>query len=407
VSIRSTIFHGQESVMTDHAELWNLAETEKKDLIGFAQQLVRTPSMPGEEAEMAVLLQRKMEQLGYDDVWRDKVGNVIGRIGGDSGPSLMLNGHMDHVDVGDEALWPHPPFGGEIHQGKIWGRASVDMKGALAAMIYAGALAKRSGRRLPGDVFVSGVVQEEVGGLGSRYLAKTLPVDRVIVGEASQNELRRGQRGRVELNVRLEGRSVHASMPDLGVNPHFSMARFLGNLPLMEMESDPDYGRSSVAPTRIHSEPGSANVTPSSLHLVLDWRNIPGEQPEQVAVKLKAALDEDLQPGCEGQVAVAMKELVSYTGFQMTYPDTFPSFTTAADDPWVVRTRSVLEAVWGREVEVGTWRFATDGGHFALEGAAVLGFGPGDDAVVHTVDECLPVEQLVEGAAGYLALCLA
>jgi acetylornithine deacetylase/succinyl-diaminopimelate desuccinylase-like protein len=57
-------------------------------------------------------------------------------------------------------------------------------------------------------------------------------------------------------------------------------------------------------------------------------------------------------------------------------------------------------------VEVGTWRFATDGGHFAATGATVLGFGPGDDTVVHTVKECLPVEQLVEAAVGYLALCL-
>jgi acetylornithine deacetylase/succinyl-diaminopimelate desuccinylase-like protein len=141
--------------------------------------------------------------------------------------------------------------------------------------------------------------------------------------------------------------------------------------------------------------------------LVLDWRNIPGERPEQIQDTLQAVADQSLQPGCEGQIRVAMKELVSYTGFRMVYPDTFPSFTTAEDDPWLVRTKSALEAVWAREVEVGTWRFATDGGHFAAAGAAVLGFGPGDDAVVHTVGECLPVEQLVESVAGYLALCVA
>jgi acetylornithine deacetylase/succinyl-diaminopimelate desuccinylase-like protein len=196
-------------------------------------------------------------------------------------------------------------------------------------------------------------------------------------------------------------------MPHLGVNPHFSMARFLSELTLIEMASDPDYGRSSVAPTRIYSEPRSANITPSRLHLVLDWRNVPGEQPEQIAAKLRAAAEKGLQPGCEAQITVALKELASYTGFRMVYPDTFPSFTTVAHDPWLARARSVLEAVWDREVEVGTWRFATDGGHFAAAGATVLGFGPGDDAVVHTVDERLPVEQLVESAAGYLGLCLA
>jgi succinyl-diaminopimelate desuccinylase len=393
--------------MTDHDKPRELVEEERENLIGFAQRLIQTPSMPGEEGEVAKLLQHQMEQLGYDEVWRDEAGNVIGQVGGGTGPSLMLNGHMDHVDAGEPIHWRRPPFGGEIHGGQLWGRASVDMKGALAAMVYAGGLAKRFGRMLPGDVYVSGVVQEEVGGLGSRYLAQSLPVDRVIVGEASGNELRRGHRGRVELNVRFEGRSVHASMPDLGVNPHFSMARFLSHLPLMEMASDPDYGRSSVAPTTIHSEPRSANITPSSLRLVLDWRNIPGERPEELIANLEAVAAQSVLPGCKWQITVALKELVSYTGFQMTYPDTFPSFTTAEDDPWLVRSRSSLEAIWNRTVEVGTWRFATDGGHFAAAGATVLGFGPGDDAVVHTVEERLPVDQLVESAVGYLALCLA
>jgi putative selenium metabolism hydrolase len=319
----------------------------------------------------------------------------------------MLNGHMDHVDAGERARWRHPPFGGEIHGGQLWGRGSVDMKGALAAMVYAGALAKRMGGMLPGDVYVSGAVQEEVGGLGSRYLAKTLPVDRVIVGEASRNGIRRGHRGRVELNARFEGRSVHASMPDLGVNPHFSLARFLENLPSMKMASDPEYGCSSVAPTGIHSEPRGANITPSSVHLVLDWRNIPGERPEAIVGMLEAVAAQALQPGCQAQISVALKELSSYTGFQMTYPDTFPSFTTAANDPWLVQTKSILEKIWAREVDVGTWRFATDGGHFAAAGARVLGFGPGDDAVVHTFEECLPIEQLVESTVGYSALCLA
>lgn len=281
------------------------------------------------------------------------------------------------------------------------------MKGALAAMVYAGGLARELGVSLPADLYVSGVVQEEVGGLGSRHLAATLPVDRVIVGEASRNGLRRGHRGRVELDARFDGRSVHASMPDLGVNPHFSMARFLSNLPLMEMASDPDYGRSSVAPTRTTSEPESANVTPSTLRLTLDWRNIPGEHPEQITAKLQALASQSREPGCQVEITVAVKELASYTGFRMRYPDEFPSFTTQADHQWLVQSRSVLEAVWSRQVDVGTWRFATDGGHFAAAGATVLGFGPGDDSVVHTEEERLPVEELVESAVGYLALCLA
>jgi putative selenium metabolism hydrolase len=390
----------------DYTELWSLVEAHREDLVVFAQRLVQTHSMPGQEAQVAAMIQAEMEGLGYDKVWLDEVGNVVGRIEGGAGASLMFNGHMDHVDAGDPERWPHPPFGGEIHDGELWGRGAVDMKGALAAMVFAAGLAKKLGRPLGGDLYVSAVVQEEVGGLGARHLARTMPVERVIIGEASDNHLRRGHRGRVELGVHLYGRSVHASMPDLGINPHFSMARFVAGLRAMEMAADRDYGVSTVAPTRAASEPESANVTPSDLHLVLDWRNVPGESPNEIVAKVDALLKRSLESGCQGRVEIATKELVSHTGFRMGYLDTFPSFTTPVEHPWLVEAQTALEAALGRRVEVGTWPFATDGGHFAAAGTTVLGFGPGDDAVVHTVKERLPIEQLVESVVGYMALGL-
>ncbi len=390
----------------DYARLWKLVEMQREPLVHFAQRLVQTPSPSGREKDVAALLQAEMVRLGYDEVWNDEVGNVIGRIKGGGGASRMFSGHMDHVDAGDPQQWRHPPFGGEIYDGELWGRASADMKGALAAMVYAGALVKRLGVSLPGDLYVSGSVQEEVGGLGARHLSAEMPPVRVVIGEASGNQLRRGHRGRVELNARFEGRSVHASMPHLGVNPHLSLARFVTGLQALEMAAVAEYGASTVVPTRVVSEPGSANVTPSAIHLVLDWRNIPGEGTDQILAKLEALLDSSLEPGCQGRVEVATKALASYTGFQMEYPDTFPSFTTPADHPWLAEAKAALVAALGRDVEVGTWRFATDGGHFAAAGATVLGFGPGDDAVVHTVEERLPVDQLVESVVGYMALSL-
>lgn len=388
------------------SELRRLAASYRPELIGFAQLLVQTPSLSGQEAHVAALVEAEMQRLGYDTVWVDEVGNVIGRVTGGDGPSLMLNGHMDHVDAGDPARWRHPPFGGTIHDGELWGRGAADMKGALAAMVYAGGLVKKLGRMLPGDLYVSAVVQEEVGGLGARHLARTLRVDRAVVGEASGNELRRGHRGRVELNARFEGRSVHASMPHLGINPHFTMARFLGRLQGLSMASDPEYGSSTVAPTRVASEPASANITPATLRLVLDWRNIPSESPDQIVSALEAVLAESLLPGCKGEIGIASKELTSYTGFELSYPDVFPSFSTAEDHSWLQSARSVLVEALGRNVELGIWRFATDGGHLAKAGTVVLGLGPGDDSVVHTVEERVGVDELVESLVGYVALSL-
>lgn len=390
----------------DRTKLWELVEIHRQDLVTFAQRLVQTQSLPGQEAQVAALIQAEMESLGYDRVWLDEVGNVVGQLEGGPAASLMFNGHMDHVHAGESGQWLYPPFEGEIHDGALWGRGAADMKGALAAMIYAGGLVKKLNRPLRGDLYVSATVQEEVGGLGARHLARTLPVARVIVGEASDNQLRRGHRGRVELCVCFHGRSVHASMPELGINPHFSMGRFVAGLQAMEMACDSDYGVSTVAPTRVLSAPESGNVTPSDLSLTLDWRNVPGENPDEIVAKLGELLEDSLGAGCQGRVEIAMKDLVTHTGSEMEYADTFPSFTTPEEHPWLTEARTALEAALGRGVEVGIWPFATDGGHFAAAGATVLGFGPGDDSVVHTVEERLPVDQMVESVVGYIALSL-
>lgn len=388
----------------DYAQIWSLAESWRGELVSFAQKVVQTPSLPGQEGDVADLLVSEMARLAYDKVWVDDAGNVIGYIAGGDGPSLMLNGHMDHVDAGDPGHWAHPPFAGLVHDGELWGRGVTDMKGALVAMVYAGGLVKRLGTLPPADLYVTGVVQEEVGGLGAQHLARSLPVARAVVGEASSNHLRRGHRGRMGWVARFEGRSVHASMPHLGINPHPSMARFVSALASLSMDADPDYGVSTVAPTRVTSEPWSANVTPAALHLILDWRNIPSEGPDEIQTKLDSLLSRSLAPDCQGRVELMTRELATYTGFQMSYPDAFPSFTTAADHPWLVQAQGALAAALKREVEVGVWPFATDGGHFAAAGTTVIGFGPGDASVVHTVQERLSVEQLVESAVGYAAL---
>jgi putative selenium metabolism hydrolase len=397
---------GEVKRMARGETLWSIVRANREGLIAFAQQVVRTKSLPGEEGQVASLIQEHMRKLGYNAVWVDEVGNVIGRIDGGEGPSVMLNGHMDHVHASDPGLWPHPPYGGEIHEGELWGRGSVDMKGALVAMVYAGGALKTSGLVPPGDVFVSGVVQEEVGGLGARHLSRSLPVDRAVVGEASGNQLRRGHRGRIELRARFEGRSVHASMPDKGVNPHYSMARFVTGLDSLRMADDPVFGVSTVAPTVISCEPASRNVTPTRLEVVLDWRNIPREREEEITSKLEVLLERSLGKGCSGRVGVATKALTTYTGYEMTYRDCFPSFTTDAKAPYLLEAKRALQGLLERPVEVDIWPFATDGGHFAAGGATVIGFGPGDAALVHTADERLPLTELEESVVGYAGLCL-
>jgi putative selenium metabolism hydrolase len=320
----------------------------------------------------------------------------------------MFNGHLDHVDPGNPDEWPYPPYGGEIHDGRLWGRGVADMKGPLAAMVYAvGALA-RTGPRPSGDIYVAGVVQEEVGGLGTKKLVQTVTPDVAVVGEATSNQLARGHRGRIELVVRVRGKSVHASVPEQGVNPHAVLARFMQRLEGLELRQDETFGRSSVAPTTYFTDQESSNVLPGEAYLHLDWRNLPGEGAEEVLKQLLPVLQGCLAEveGSQGEVTLHTRDLRTYTGRTDSFPDVFPSYSLAADHPLVREARGILERTLSRPVEVVIWSFATDGGHLMQAGVPTVGFGPAEAAELHTVGESVGLEMLQEGMLGYAALAL-
>ena len=382
-----------------------LTDQHWDDLVRFAQRLVQTPSLPGEEGQVAALVQAEMERLGYDEVRVDQAGNVVGTMrGDDDGSSLLLNTHMDHVAVGDPARWPHPPFGAEIHDGAMWGRATVDIKGPLAAQVYAVAALKGAGYRFPADVHVAAVVMEEVGGLGTITLLEWLRADIALIGEPSNLRLARGHRGRVELHATVHGRAAHASVPHLAVNPHYSLARFLGQVAALSMVEEGEFGASSVAPTLYSTDNTSANVIPQEATVVLDYRNVPSDTPERVQARLNDALQSCLDAEARGEVVIAERRLKAYTGYEQVLPAIFPSFVTPADHPAVQTGQAALAQTLDETGSVMIWRFATDGGHTAAAGIPTIGFGPGDDRLAHTVMEHLPLAHLRAGCAGTIAL---
>lgn len=386
------------------------AAANQAALIDFTQRIVRIPSMPGHEGDVAAVIQAEMETLGYDEVWRDEAGNIIGKVNGGDGPTVLLNGHMDHVDPGPAEGWPYPPFSGQIVDGELWGRASVDMKGPVAAMIYGTALFKQLDLTPPGDILMTVAVMEEIGGLGSQYLASTLQADAAICGEPSRNILRRGHRGRVELTLTFKGKSIHASVPHLGINPHYDVAHFLTQLPTLTMVSEEPLGQSSVTPTLYQTDQTSRNVSPGEVRLTLDWRNVAAETPEQIVAKVQQLADDCLRAtDSQGQVSVQVTtdDLTTYSGLKKSFPALFPSFLLPETHAVVQTAHETVVELLSRDDGVTVWQFATDGGHLMAAGIPTIGFGPGDELLPHTNQERINLTQMEEAVAAYAALTLA
>jgi succinyl-diaminopimelate desuccinylase len=389
----------------DVGRLRELARAQDSRLVAFAQRLIQTRSLPGEEGDAARLVRSEMESLGYDETWIDEVGNVVGVIRGTGGGrSVMFNTHLDHVDVGDVSGWPFPPYEGKIADGVLWGRGAVDIKGPTAAQVYGLALLKQAGAALPGDVYVAGAVQEEVGGLGSLELARTTRTDRAVIGEASHNELRRGHRGRIELIARITGRACHASAPERGINPHYSLAGFLSALREVDSLEDPFLGPETFAPTLLFTDQTSANVVPGEVRLHIDWRTVPQRGPEDIRSEVARRLERALLDGAAGEVSIKELRLRAYTGVERELPAAFPSLAIEESDPMLALARSALEDVFGHPVPVGRWTFATDGGHLFAAGIPCIGFGPGDERLAHTNQEHVALADLSAAAIGNAVL---
>lgn len=380
------------------------AEKVRDDVVDFCQRLIQTPSLPGAEEKIAAIIQAEMEKLDYDEVWTDAAGNVIGLLRGKSGPSLMFNCHMDHVDPGDPTRWPVPPYGGKIVDDAIWGRGSVDIKGPLAAQVYGVSLLRAVGGEPAGDTYVTAVVMEEVGGIGTQALLETIQPDFAVVGEPSNLGVARGHRGRVELIARVRGRAVHASAPDRGINPHYDLARFLIALQDLEMRTSADFGASTVAPTLYNTDQVSPNVVPGEAWVHLDWRNIPEESLEEIKSRLEETLSDCLNPESEGFVVIPKHTFDTYTGYTLTAPANFPSFGLPADHPLVMTAKQTLDQALNRNTPVMVWHFATDGGHLMAAGIPTIGFAPGDESLAHTSDEHIEIDDLMAAVAGNSAL---
>lgn len=373
--------------------------------LDFLKRLIQTPGLPGEEGDVARLVRQEMERLGYDEVSVDDAGNVIGLLRGrGEAPSVMFNTHLDHVDAGDPASWPYPPFEGVIADEKVWGRGASDIKGPLAAQVYGVARLVRDATPPPGDVYVTAVVQEECGGLGARHLVTHLRPDLIVVGEPSSNELRRGHRGRTEAVLHVRGRSAHASAPERGVNPLDVVANFIVGLRDLEMRRHPGLGTSSVATTIIRTDQTSANVIPGEAWLTCDWRNVAGERDEDVRTALQSVADASVIDGAEANVEIPKHTFVSYTGLSMEMAANNPPYSLPEDHPVLRAAQRVLREPLGAAPPIDVWGFATDGGHFADAGLTVIGFAPGDESVVHTTHEHIDVAEIEEALVGYAAL---
>jgi len=379
---------------------------QEKPLIGFLRDIVALPSLSGQEEAVVRRVAREMEAVGFDEVVIDPLGNVLGRIG--NGPRVIaFDAHLDTVDVTDRDQWECDPFTGKLEDGKVFGRGAVDQKAGMAGMVYAGAVMKELDLLDGLQVWMVGsIMEEDCDGLCWHHIRqeKTLTPELVVSTEPTGLRLNRGQRGRMEIRVRVKGRSCHGSMPHLGDNAIYRITPAVRAIEELNerLKEDPFLGKGTCTVTWIGSQGPSLCAVPDQAEFHIDRRLTTGETRESALAEVEAAMS---TAGVDAEVFILQYEEKSWTGLVYPMEKYYPTWVLDEGHPALAAAGRAFTRVTDRRPEVSRWTFSTNGVAITgLHGVPCFGFGPGQEDIAHTANEFVPVEDVLTACAFYAAL---
>jgi putative selenium metabolism hydrolase len=385
------------------------AEASRAAVTELLRDLIATPSLSTDEGAVTKRLLHEAATLGADESRIDDRGNFVARFGTGS-RVLLFDSHIDTVDIGDRSEWsrdPFEPFLERLASGNIiHGRGASDNKAGIAAMLHGAALWKS----LSADdvsLWVVGSVQEEAcDGLSLYELLTSDGFPRpeaVVLGEATNGQVFRGNRGRIEAYVRVHGQSCHASAPERGSNPVTALAPVIQGIDRLNrsLSSESFLGKGTIALTKIECATPSLNAVPGSATLFVDRRLSEEESPEHALAELRALVAE---LGVDADVEVLEYESVSYTGARMGQTKEFPTWVNPAEHPLTVAGVLATEYTSRPRTDTSHWVFSTNGvASMGKLGIPTIGYGPANEIHAHTAHDQCPQDDLVDALRWYAA----
>ena len=375
-----------------------LSHIDEAEAIAFLQDLIRTKSIspPGDCREVAQVYADKLradgiraEILALEEIRT----SALGYLGNGNGPTVALHAHIDTMPIQEPDQWNYEPFGGEVVDGRIYGRGSGDCKGSAAAQVIAALALKRANVELDGTLIVAGVADEERHGeAGTEWLREAghLVPDMIVVGEQTENKICIGERGICWLELTVKGEGAHGAMPWNGVSAITGMARVIDALqkelmPRLASKKHPYLPPSSLNIGTIEGGE-QTNIVPSSCTIRIDRRIHPDESYEGV----RKQIEDVAQAALAGIAGISCEVRVFHTGGARVYTD--------PDAGFVKTMAGAARDLRGKDVKLTGYMQGSDARFYAEDGIPIVIFGPGDPKYGHAPNEHISVAELVEAA---------
>jgi acetylornithine deacetylase len=311
--------------------------------------------------------------------------NLIARVAGGDGPSVVFEAHLDTVEIANMQI---PPFDPALRDGKVYGRGSCDCKASLSAMMVALEQVMERGTP-PGEIILAATADEEAHFGGVKRLVETgFRADGAVVGEPTRLDLIVAHKGALRVKITCSGRAAHSSDPSQGDNAIYHMGRVLqavqaygqqlADRPRHELVGDPTISVGVI------SGGLAVNIVPDRCEIAVDRRVTPLETVEQVELELRQWLEERLE-GVPWEMSVMLAD---------------GPLDGSGDSGIARRCAVALDRVTGSHT-VGGVQYGTDASKFAAAGTPAVVLGPGSIAQAHTAIEWVEVAQVEQAVEVY------
>ncbi|MFN8675669.1 MAG: M20 family metallopeptidase [Thermomicrobiales bacterium] len=382
-----------------------LAAIDADETIAFLQSLVRVPSVnpPGDVVEAVRACRVPLDGAGFavhEYTHAPGKPNLVATWGNPDGPQLAFNAHLDVVPIGDESAWKYAPFGGQIANGRVYGRGAGDDKASVTAQVMGAVALARSGVALRGQLAVTEVADEETTGDGAIHVieAAGLHPFGVIVGEQTLGRVAIGEKGTAGVKITVFGRTAHGALPWEGANAiegigHVIVALSKELQPQLAQRTHPYFHPSSASVNLIDGGV-KANVVPDRCSIFIDRRLVPGEDPAETTAEIRA---------------IAEQAIAALPGMSVEVENPQEARAATMSDPEGALAKAMLAAngYLGFSTELTGFSMATDGRHFAASGIPTIIYGPGDPKLAHVPDEWVGIDEVLDATKAYALAALA
>ncbi|MBY0096655.1 peptidase [Mesobacillus maritimus] len=388
--------------------------------VRYLQRVVQEGSIRGQESSAQAIIIEKCRELGMTmDIWEiggesltnhpvfcsdrnDFKGNpnAVGILkGAGGGRSLILNGHIDVVPVGDLNSWEHDPFSGHVESGKLYGRGSTDMKGGTISLLLALEAIINSGITLKGDVIFQSVIEEESGGAGTlAAVLRGYKADGAIIPEPTNMKFFPKQQGSMWFRIKVKGKQAHGGTRYEGVSAIEKAEILLQEIRNLENKRNSritDSLFSSIPiPIPINIGKFSSGSWPSSVPDIAIIEGRMGVAPDETMEHAKQELEQALQETSNGDSWLKENPpIVEWFGASW-----LPGDLEIHHDLVRVLSESFTEVKSiSPIIEASPW--ATDGGILnKVGGVPVVVFGPGVTKMAHDANEYIELKDVFEAA---------